>query len=1013
MLQALKQIEKISKDLNKLDTETAPNGKEMQVRFTPTSASDSDVMNSASRIQKVLLNEEKDKKNPTKAFAKIDLTSDQVNVTVRDLTGRNPTTSPPSEESLVSSKSENPILCGSVVTASSPQYSNTAQSTSPANMRETSSNLNLHLRESSSGDHVAGSTLLTSSPVNSSTTSCSVTNFTESGTDSAPLLDVQSYRERRLPEAGKTSSAKYMKTPIVTATSGSHVQREGKSVEFLKTEKKYALPNSNRTDKSARNSVSAKKLPTLHQKLLFRNPSEIEVKKVDTYSKQKPENAPMKALKEGTNNKPKLQKLTKTLNESDENVARHAMRSQERLRPGKHSSVLTNQQEQHLGAPKNLPENIIAHSKDLHKDFVEAVEKDDKTPSTTLPYALEGPPVRPKPSVTIEKDASGNVLRVITDPRYQMQHSPNPSPTSLSLTSSPNQSRTTNRFMHGSKTTGRGPCSNPSGEEDTKDFATPFELKPGIGKLGKDWIKKKLPFLDSSSKGVCESKQNKTRDLVNSQSQIRSEKSRSSSRKTQKVRGNLERSTSDESLDETNRSLGVVRTKRNVKKAALDSSADKAKGSKARLKRYTRSKTDSPLEMKNLFSKFCQSQFNQKKPSIVKQFEKKLFENEIKTLQEHSENCDQSKFGEEAPKLEVPETDDDGYSGEDELDIEGSYQRKGGIETRGKIDCIKTNLTKPSGSLRTAETIFLIPRDSQQFSPADVVSKPSHHKSMTDIRCSNGQKQELSLKNKGKKVEPSDLSLHSLPQHKKLPSTRKNNSKMTVDLTAVTEQFRDQGLSPESEENQTVSDLVGKFNKAGSVPPEDSFVRRGPGRYSLTQENLDRYRRSTEASSLVKPDSGPERRGQSKRLSWAEPLREIEVKGVTWRDKIFAPSNSPPNDRGDSDEQRENITTLSSSRRKMSEEMLKKKQNLERVLNREPKKPLLRRYRRSETQPLTKNSYDTSSDESSDVDEFARPNATEEGSLKKANSMQNMVGVKYFFTVISEFYKFINLVKFI
>ena len=206
---------------------------------------------------------------------------------------------------------------------------------------------------------------------------------------------------------------------------------------------------------------------------------------------------------------------------------------------------------------QNLPKPAILKSKVLSKkpstDKAASFVQESTSLKSTKPNSVfdkmnfesvPAPPVRPKPSITIEKDTRGNVLRVISDPRYSRQQSPmrtghfeeGDGRRRRSIEATHNT-----RALIFNKTNATMNSSN-----DTKELSYHKQVKQqdkeGFGSRGKSWIKKRLSFLDTPQKDdeTFSPKPVKKGDRVNS-------KTRSSSTRRGESRKKVEHSTSEDS----------------------------------------------------------------------------------------------------------------------------------------------------------------------------------------------------------------------------------------------------------------------------------------------------------------------------------------------------------------------------------------------------------------------------------------------------------------------------------
>ena len=522
------------------------------------------------------------------------------------------------------------------------------------------------------------------SPANSTSTSgsCSIPTFTESSAESPQI------------PAFEPKSDESMKSPNLSLSGETPGQ-----TSFAKIEKNYSSPSVKDKAKDPSGGQPTKRLPSLHQQLLFGNAS-----KQSSFDRDNSREA-IPAPHDHKYRDRSPYRATSSDKTSKEKVYRDDL-SKQRLESAKKPAH--QQHSTRTYAKKQLPQSchdFVGHSvafSSSQPDFVPKSRADSVTPATE---SISAPPVRPKPSVKIEKDNRGNVLRVVSESGITRQESPRRT-ASFEDSHRRDRRRRTQDVIHDIK-----PLVCDETIKSTLDLTHNHQIhhekveeKESLGSRGKSWIKKRLSFLDNVPKENVNKVPKKRESLTS--------KTRSSSlRRVENIKL-TEMSTSEESDD--------VRNQFSRRKSGRKDGLEK----KGKAKRYTRSKTDSAIDVKNLLAKFKASQFSSKKPTIVKEFEKKLLENEVKTLEDEKGNKAQDTLKKNDSlrrTLKVRDKnleDDDGYKGEDELDyIMQSRKAKA--------------MTLPSSAALTRSPSIKSLQE-QLFGPKDN-SIPSFHKSLMDL----------------------------------------------------------------------------------------------------------------------------------------------------------------------------------------------------------------------------------------------------------------------------------------
>ncbi|XP_076802552.1 uncharacterized protein LOC143446684 isoform X2 [Clavelina lepadiformis] len=788
------------------------------------------------------------------------------------------------------------------------------------------------------------------SPLASSSNSCSLPMFTESGTDSSPS-NLQGIHDGEV----KSPVTKILSPP-----------KQVKKRSFVKVEKCYRkLPEPT----SIKQSVPAKKLPNLHQKLLFRESTkpvsskisekvsvatdakipDIVVKTDDTDPSM--EN---KMLKLHTSyfspNKGYVKGLGKTKPSPRPEAQTESLNQTKRQSPTAKNFVT--EQSSSTPAAKTVDVNRSARGRDkntsCHHDFVDPEVEQESFQNQEIEVP---PPVRPKPSVTIEKDAKGNLLRVITDPRYQRQHSP-------SVERNAGQGKARRRSSGGNRdlsplvplttvTHADVPKSSSVRTTESRGCEKP-PGKESLGARGKSWIKKTLSFLDPPAKDVRElGKEESFTKHGKRETRSRSKNRSSSLRRGEERRKLLIVTSSDESDDTKSKEKPRWRDAKNDQNGK-----DFRSEGRSRTKKYSRSKTDNPREIKSLLLKFRSSHFNPKKPVVLRQFERKLLENEVRTLEDDGKELENGSKKHPAKADERMITkrkdcnEDDGYSGEDELDD----HRKTEKSKEKKV------VTKASVTLTRTPSIPSL----QERNPLKVSSKPRHYKSLVDLRYSSCfkdavEEEEFEKPSKAMQLSPIESLPESLPR-------RSPHQYIRTTLPAYKSQSSG-GTSPGSASPDKRSPPVG-------LESGNHFVREAVSRLSLPP--------------------GSRREPKEKRLSWSSASPLVHVDGTAWRDTVISSAslntglkksdlNGSTSASAETPEPPEKLSAYNLAparsggpRRFMSEEMKRKTANLERALRHEPNTLKSRRYVRSKTQPVHPL---TSSSEENDGDDVSESRA--------------------------------------
>ena len=718
-----------------------------------------------------------------------------------------------------------------------------------------------------------------------SPSSCSILTFTESSAES--------------PQGQVLCSPK---KSSVTSSSKSTIGSKTFEV-FAKDEKENSARSEKLNEQKPR-----KALPNLHQQLLF-----------GTIPKQ------LKSQNRFINQKEKIL--------SNEFVSNHPT-----LKKFENSSsgFFSNKSNQpHLGSPDFVEDtqNITQSIKTNHKDLMGDV---------TNP-----PPVRPKPSITIEKDTQGNILRVISDPTYRFQESPR----NHTFESSQEKAELKNRRRRSEEVINELEplalnehlVANTPQKEEAKslvdkqvtqnhDEEVKGQEKESFGSKGKTWIRKHLSFLEGSPRSD---------NAMSMVAKVNQSAKRRSRTKTNPI--------PSRSCEEHKKSIDILSSDDSDRflywgKSRLQSNIPDKESKKSKGKRYTRSKTESSVDVKNLLHKFKTSQFKSKKPSIVKEFEKKLLENEVKTLDEDLKTKTIQRDLEERTRntktiRDKAVNDDDGYSGEDEL--EQSFQ----IKSRRSNTQEKTSLFRSSSIRSLQEQMELRTENVNNF---------SRHQSLMDLSSF-------------------DISDDHLKINQFTPARICSSHFDKNELTAR--------RSPQ----RAVQHVKTSFSRSPEVthPSQDSSNQ-------ISSTSLEQFDRTTH-NRLSSPLRNRFLTKTKKRLSWASSLHESIEENVknyqsenTWRKPNMKPNTLSTSFRGillkpnregvthgilTTSSEKENSNKIIESNKlkhQISKKLQKKAENLEKVLKKGPSVTRMRRYQRSKTLPIQQLATSEESDSQSE-----------------------------------------------
>lgn len=571
--------------------------------------------------------------------------------------------------------------------------------------------------------------------------------------------------------------------------------------------------------------------------------------------------------------------------------------------------------------------------------------------------AVAPPPVvQPKPKVSIQKDADGNILVRPKDKEGK--------DTAISDRISPEKG--------GHSLAGR---------------------VGNVGKAGRDWIKKKLNFKDrkdseqdSDEKIRATPSAGDSLDYGKRKSRTKIRERSSSLLRSFNGRSVTSRARDDKSTsEESNVSDGGVRrresflkrSKKKGKKVSVASTDPKTSSpTKSRPKRYTRSKTDvSTLEMKNFLTKFKVSQSNPKKPSVLKQFELKLLENEVKTIEDEKQLRKHNETrGENKKSLGNAETtsgastkaQDEGYSGEDEGDYDNL--EKGNDSTE--------RLALPT--IRQGN----IPFREKRGPP--VKTKPYYRRSMNDLHLiGNGTEMgdqgrfgaNTTLWTKDEAELPAiDRQSTGVKEADEVCS-RKGVSSLVDRFSAIQESKDEHGDDPAKPMNKTAGRYSFRVPSTGSNENgfENGALQRSHSMSSPSSTTA--YWRKKRPVSLGVGFEEPEITKAA-----ASQQSPSDAGFATWRDVVMSKpletptvnnARSPPSEYSflKADWPKDAKDDLKPGRsRVLSEDMRRKAEMVEQVLAKGPRKPKM--YRRADTQPIS--SVYTSSEEEEDASDTDR-----------------------------------------
>lgn len=500
-----------------------------------------------------------------------------------------------------------------------------------------------------------------------------------------------------------------------------------------------------------------------------------------------------------------------------------------------------------------------------------------KTPETPK----QPPVVQPKPKIQLKKDSLGNIL-------------------SVSKNEAQKQTFTRNINNHNS----------------AKDFVKSPEPSrktiPTIGGKGRSWIKKRLNIKDTKRETEPQQhlelpKEESHPDRGRSSSSVKQDATKPGKGRMfkRRSRSSHAHSSTDESDDGVTQRESFLSWK-NRKKNKHKQGGEKKKG-----KAYTRSNTEGVgggFEMRNFLSRFKTSQNNPKKPSVVKQFELKLLENEVKQMEseqkpEKRKAVNKNRWIEKVLSTHSSELDsiEKGYSGEDEWE----RNPDGTIRRRKKI----LSPTKRSPVRNTATRTQNVQEGLSYIKP----NPKAYRRSMSDLHTVIDP---FSIKNKS-------------PNTKKRPAQNFISQKST-------------SIQPKSK----VTNLLTKF---GNVPEENNktyhsnFVRYSPGRSSLHESSspaiaLPAYReRSTTMQGAAGAKPVLARYNSQLTINEAQKKLKNDQKTSTNTNQL----KTKPNEKVD----------------------FKNKVNIvEQALKKKPSK-MSRRYRRADTQPIRSPGFDSSESE--------------------------------------------------
>ena len=699
--------------------------------------------------------------------------------------------------------------------------------------------------------------------------SCSIPTFTESSADS--------------PQVPPISKSKELSRSTQT-------QKRCKQTSPLSIDKNCLKQGHKVSKKSSTEGPTTKQLPNLHQRLLFGNASKFGASHKNcllhdhaTSDKNRSHMDCSLCSASATSTSPKKNHQNifaeKTKEIAEPENTEYAPKKQDCVRKQMSSKSVnfikertTNMQNHTEVADKNSFDNIV------------------------------GPPVRPKPSVIIEKDTKGNVLCVISDSKNPC-HDQRRKLESLDEIQPGGRRRRSQEVVYDLKPL-------VVDKADLKlNKQTKLQDKEGFKSRGKNWIKKRLSFLESPQKedGVLSKATNK---VERPNGKTRAFYSRKEGRKSM-----LEISSSEESDN-----VSEVILRRFGRKDATEK--------RGKPKRYTRSKTDSNVDVKNLLSKFKASQFSSKKPFIVKEFEKKLLKNEVKTLQKEKQNQSSAKTRE---GLRVTQTDrekhfedDDGYRGEDELDYH-MHKRK---EKSTMLHAPSSGTLVRSPSIRSLQE--------QLFGSIDPPRR-HFHGSMINLASENLLLEPLSEHMNSSTILTKKSLSPTKAEHPKT-TVQENMPKDKTPFYCSRSYLSDDHTLQNSELAIATNKSVRKSSNHLALPEPKPGVRFGKKRLSWAA-NLQQ---SFEDSPNRTPSPTPQNLQSSDRITTSAVCGILLKPKSTDHDAANFTTNLSESNKQDSIKNKE----------RMSQDMKAKADNLEKVLRKGPKASKARRYKRSETQPI-------------------------------------------------------------
>nr|XP_039272016.1 uncharacterized protein LOC120346367 [Styela clava] len=561
------------------------------------------------------------------------------------------------------------------------------------------------------------------------------------------------------------------------------------------------------------------------------------------------------------------------------------------------------------------------------------------------------PVVHPKPRVSIHKDQEGNIVRV----------SPTTAAQDLARKSI-------------------SPDSTPGSEKQ-------YSIAGRMGRAGRDWIKKKLSFKERRPDEDISTE--RTLDTPPSVEQLKKRgknkaRQRSSSLLRNRVGFGRSLSTTEDSSESERESRRRESFLRRSKRKGKTTNESVKTGSpaKSRPKKYTRSKTEgSPKEMRNFLAKFKASQGNPNKPSVVKQFELKLLENEVKTLSEENvgTTCSRGEIGStqgarmntDKKTNESKRQPEDGYLSGDEGDEDGQFSPL----KLGDTPYVPSIIQKRDNSSSPSRVAW---RSKAKLGPP-VKPKTYYRQSMPDFSSNR------------------HVHFKSPDMDDETNKSQALNSQSGTNVSIGHKKVK-------GRERKGVLSLVDKF----SAKPEDGAGFHGAGkslqhrpiRRSSTVKPPDATKKSSDENIIPRSHSmsSHDTSYRSKMPLTSSKIEDELIKSTpdnkSWRDRVmFTPDTGEPepsvklptSERVPSRPQRvsappgqydsmvgfwnqpnaaANTSAKPGRMKMMSEEMKRKTDMLEKALSKGPRKP--RRYRRADTQPVYSN---LSSSDMSDTDD--------------------------------------------